>query len=156
MNLSQFWRRSPKIGTPENPEILEPGWESRPRASVAPSRVRTAGSLLRLMLLIALPATVLDWLCVGLFKMTLTSGADAALGWLLLIFFAPAAFLATCVALLLLLVLTFMVLFTISGRGQIAVFGTTRRTWRTASQTTEKYTEPLPRDTTPRFERQKN
>lgn len=97
MNL-RFWRKdsfktsSAPLGSPENPEIIEPGQIYRRPMPRNPLFLQAP----RLFMMLILPAIVLDWLCYNLVELGMQSGGVVA--WLLLLIIAPPALMATFVA----------------------------------------------------------
>lgn len=91
-----FWRQSPKapLGTPENPEIIEPG---QTRAQVQPTgRLRMILQILWWMVSAAFPAWIFDSICLWLFDQAVNHGA--VLAWVPLILLAPVSALLTILA----------------------------------------------------------
>lgn len=92
-----MFRRTPPLGTPENPEIIEPGDRPRGEARTAiPGRWWTLLRLLRWMISVTLPAVLLDSICFWLFDAAHAGAGPFA--WLLLAVFALPAALATLAA----------------------------------------------------------
>lgn len=91
-NLNKWLKRPKgKLGTPENPEIIEPGQIYR-----RPGQSTTKWQAPRLFMTLILPAIFLDWICIGLIDMGMNSGSVVA--WLLLLILAPPALMATFIA----------------------------------------------------------
>jgi hypothetical protein len=106
-----------KIGTPENPEIIEPGQSPRaPRAAGDGfgDRVGRALRILMMMIKFSVPAFFLDSVCIWLFDMGRTDGSVFA--WLLLLLLIFPALILTGLAVVVDLFLTFAFLATLSGR----------------------------------------
>jgi hypothetical protein len=81
----QFLNTSP-LGTPENPEILEPG--ERPPKARQGGRLRLLFTLISALVMISAPAAFMIWACLWLIDMG-TTYDGAAFAWLLLVLFAP-------------------------------------------------------------------
>ncbi len=110
MSITQ-WFQGPKVGTPENPEIIEPGQSHRlPQRS----RVRTVFQILSWMIAISAPAALLLMTCTWLIDVGLKPGGIFA--WVLLFFFAPPTVVLSLVAVLADLVLSLFLVMTIFGR----------------------------------------
>jgi hypothetical protein len=94
-------RRDPtvaKLGTPENPEIIEPGQRPRPTPARATSRLGTALRLIKTLVVVVAPAVLLDY---ALFSMLHQGWRDQnALAFLLGLLLVPMAALASTLALL--------------------------------------------------------
>lgn len=121
-----------KIGTPENPEIIEPGQGPRPNyqgprpqyqaqgaqspfGSASPSgRFRRAFQLLSLMVKLSLPALFIDSACFWLMEMGRTEGGFFA--WALLLMLALPAFFLTLIAVLSNLLLGVLFIATLLGK----------------------------------------
>ena len=110
MSITQ-WFQGPKVGTPENPEIIEPGQTHRPPQR---SRVRTVFQILSWMIAISAPAALLLMSCTWLIDVGLKPGGIFA--WVLLFFFAPPTVVLSLVAVVADLVLSLFLVMTISGK----------------------------------------
>lgn len=115
--LKNFFRRKAKLGTAENPEILEPGEQIKDKVQI--SRFRVAWQILKLMFWLALPALFFDWLCAGLIEMG--SQPNGWFAWILLFFLVPPAAVMTLVAIIAEVFLIAVLGFIVSGR-KIAIF----------------------------------
>ena len=112
-----FRRRSPaRLGTPENPEIIEPGQNPR-RRPVGGGRWHQALQILTWGILVAAPAFFFDSVFVWLIE--LARQDENPLVWLLTVLVAPLALVATLVALLALSVLTLFFIANLFGRSTI-------------------------------------
>lgn len=110
--LKHFFKRKAKLGTAENPEILEPGEVSKEKVKI--SRFTISVQILKFMFWLALPALLFDWLCVGLIEMG--SQPNGWFAWILLLFLAPPAALITLVAVVAELFLAVVLGFILSGK----------------------------------------
>jgi hypothetical protein len=100
-----------RIGTPENPEIIEPGG---PRRMHTPSRWRIILQMLGWMISLCLPAIFFDYICFWLIE--IGRGPNGFLAWVLLILFAPPAVLFTLIAVFGNLFLSLAIVLTLFGR----------------------------------------
>ena len=105
-----WFKRGPKLGTPENPEIIQPG--ERPRSHL--SRLPIIFGLLRWAILISLPAVMADSVCLWLLNLGKTPGGELA--WIFLALFALPAILLTLIAGAIVFFLLFTVLLTLLGK----------------------------------------
>jgi hypothetical protein len=105
-----WFKRKPKLGTPENPEILMPG--ERPR--VQHSRLPVILGLVRWAVVILTPVILADTLCYWLLE--LGRQPDGSLAWLFLALFALPALILNFIAGAVLLVLFFSLLMLVMGR----------------------------------------
>lgn len=105
------------LGTPENPEIIDPREPRRPQAEPqGPASIGRFTVLLQLvatMLRLAIPALALDVICYWLFQSAM---AGSGLAWLPLFFLAPVAGLLTLISILINGFLLMAVIFTLRGR----------------------------------------
>jgi hypothetical protein len=117
----QFLGQSP-IGTPENPEILDPGQTAHAaRLKRRPfARLRLFFTLLSAMVVVSAPAVFTVWACAWLIDMG-TNAEGAAFAWLLLILFAPMTLVFTAAAIVIDLFLLFAMFATLSGRRMIVM-----------------------------------
>jgi hypothetical protein len=109
-----WFRKAPPVGTPENPEIIEPG-QNRP-FNTPPSPRPPYFLIFRWLLSALLPAILLDAVCLWLIE---AAGAGNPLAWMLLIFLGIPAFFAN---LAVLAVLFFSFLFLTGRRVEIRGF----------------------------------
>ena len=111
-------KRGPKLGTPENPEILEPGEIPRERR---PNRWTMMVSLLRWAVFLSLPAVLADYACYGLLQMGKEPGG--LLAWVLLALLTIPAMVLTLISAISLLILFLTLVLTLVGRPiQISTF----------------------------------
>ena len=104
-----------KTGTPQNPEIIEPGQTTTAVASGG--RIRRALGIILMMIKFTAPAFLIDSVCIWLIDL----GHSSVLAWLaLLVLFLPALILSG-LALLVNLFLFFALVATLSGRTVSAV-----------------------------------
>ena len=115
----QFLGQSP-LGTPGNPEILEPGEASIPRQVKLPGRLRLIFTLLIAMVVVSAPAIFSVWTCLWLIGLG-TGQEGAAFAWLLLILFAPITLVFTATALVIDAFLSIAILATLSGRRAVVM-----------------------------------
>lgn len=115
----QFLGNSP-LGTPGNPEILEPGEAPASKRLKPRGRLRLLFTLLTAMLVVSAPAIFTIWSCLWLIEIG-ASHEGAAFAWLLLILFAPLTLVFTAGALVIDLFLLLAILATLSGRGAIVM-----------------------------------
>lgn len=116
----QFLGQSP-IGTPENPEILDPGQPAQPARMKSPfARVRLFFTLLSAMAVVSAPAVFTIWACAWLIDMG-TNTEGAAFAWLLLILFAPMTLVFTAAAIVIDLFLLLAMFATLSGRRMVVM-----------------------------------
>lgn len=95
IHLQNFWRTlqrwlipQPPLGSPENPEILDPGAPPRPKVSRGPlARVKLLLSLIASMITVAVPAAVTLWISASLFETGTSEGGLWA--WIPLVILAP-------------------------------------------------------------------
>lgn len=85
-----------ELGTPENPEIIEPGERSSPRQDPALSRWALARQILRLLAAVTLPAIGVDLIFAFFAHTALNYGG--VLPWLGMILMILPAFLLTLVS----------------------------------------------------------
>ena len=113
-----FKPRRPKVGTPENPEIIEPG-QSRPMNSQSHRGHRLARSLqiLTWMIAAALPAATLDSSCLWLWE--IANQQHSVMAWMLLILLSPVAVLATLIGGIIVCALGLLFLANLFGRTTI-------------------------------------
>jgi hypothetical protein len=102
------WHK-PKIGTPENPEIIDPS--QPPRQS---GRFAAIMQMLSWMVGISVPALIFDWVCLWLVETGRQPGGWPAYG--LLILFLPPAVLLSLAAVMTNSILIFAILLTLLGR----------------------------------------
>lgn len=115
----QFLGQSP-LGTPGNPEILEPGETPASPRLKQRGRLRLIFSLLTAMLVVSAPAIFTIWSCLWLIDMG-TSQEGAAFAWLLLILFAPLTLVFTAGAFVIDSFLLLAILATLSGRTAVVM-----------------------------------
>lgn len=115
----QFLGQSP-LGTPGNPEILEPGEASNPRQVKLPGRLRLIFTLLIAMVVVSAPAIFSLWTSLWLIGVG-TSQEGAAFAWLLLILFAPITLVFTATAFVIDAFLALAILATLSGRRAVVM-----------------------------------
>ncbi len=105
------------LGTPENPEIIDPREPRGPRPEAKgprnPGRFGVLSQLVMTMLKLALPALVLDVACYALFK---SAFGGNALAWIPLIFMVPVAGLLTLISILINAFLLVALLFVLAGK----------------------------------------
>jgi hypothetical protein len=103
--------KRPRLGTPENPEILEPfdPHSAPPR----PSRLPIILSLVRTMLTLSVPAGLFLWMSIWLFH---AGSSGNPLAWLLLILTAPVTLVATLLAAAVDFMLLLVLIATLLGR----------------------------------------
>lgn len=103
------------IGTPENPEIIEPGQAPRQASSrPAPGRWTLFAQLLRVLVAVSLPAIAIDLIFGWMFHTAVNFGG--VLPWLGLVVMAPPALILTLVALAANLILWPVLILILSGR----------------------------------------
>ncbi len=121
----QFLGQAP-IGTPENPEILDPGQPMQSARLKRPfARIRLFITLLFAMIVVSAPAVFTIWACAWLIDMG-TNTEGAAFAWLLLILFAPMTLAFTAGAVVIDLFLLMAMVATLAGRRLMVMnFGST-------------------------------
>jgi hypothetical protein len=102
-----------RLGTPENPEIIEPG--QSPTSAQTHSfamRVRMAVNLIMWMLMLSLPALFMDGVCYWLFQLIREGSLFA---WILMALAIPPALALSLFAVVAVVILFFLLLATVCG-----------------------------------------
>lgn len=111
-----------EIGTPENPEIIEPGQPIPPRrekAAPAAGRFARALKIVSYMISATAPALLVDSICFWLFDAARNGGG--VLTWLFFFFSLPPAMLLTLVATVANVILLFAFFAALSGRPPVGM-----------------------------------
>lgn len=112
--MKRRWKfGSAPLGTPENPEIIEPGQTEPLRRASAPSRFARVAQTLWWMVSISIPAAFALSVCYWVFDAAING---SAISWLLLIFIGPPTLLLFAFALLADLALTVLLVLHVLGK----------------------------------------
>ncbi len=103
-----------EIGTPENPEIIEPGQAPRPSAKATVKRWPIVLQLLRVLIGVSIPAVAFALVFSWMFHTAVNFGG--VLPWLGLVLLAPPALLLTIIAVAANLILWPVMILILSGK----------------------------------------